>query len=40
VTGDKHMQAEGKMDKAKGDAHVAFGGAVEAARRAPSRNMP
>jgi uncharacterized protein YjbJ (UPF0337 family) len=40
VTGDKHMQAEGKMDKAKGDAHIAFGDAEEAARRAPSWNKP
>jgi uncharacterized protein YjbJ (UPF0337 family) len=40
VTGDKHLQAEGKMDKAEGDSHVAFGDAVEVARRAPSWNRP
>jgi uncharacterized protein YjbJ (UPF0337 family) len=40
VTGDKRMQAEGKMDKAKGDAHIAFGDAEETARRAPSWNKP
>ena len=40
VTGGKYLQAEGKMDKAERDAHVAFGDAVEVARRAPSWNRP
>ena len=34
VTGDKKMQAEGKMDKAKGAAHNAVGDAKDTARDA------
>jgi uncharacterized protein YjbJ (UPF0337 family) len=34
VTGDKKMQAEGKMDKAKGAAHAAVGDAKDTARDA------
>ena len=34
VTGDKELQAEGKMDKAKGAAHSAVGDAKDAAKRA------
>ena len=34
VTGDKKMQAEGKMDKAKGAAHDAVGDAKDTARDA------
>jgi uncharacterized protein YjbJ (UPF0337 family) len=33
VTGDKQMQAEGKMDKAKGEAHQALGDIKDAARK-------
>ncbi len=33
MTGDKGMQAEGKMDKAKGDIHNTLGDAKDAARR-------
>jgi uncharacterized protein YjbJ (UPF0337 family) len=33
VTGDKQMQAEGKIDKAKGAAHSAVGDAKDAVRR-------
>ena len=32
MTGDKQMQAEGKMDKAKGAAHEAVGNAKDAIR--------
>jgi uncharacterized protein YjbJ (UPF0337 family) len=34
MTGDKEMQAEGKMDKAKGTAHNADGDAKDTARDA------
>ena len=34
VTGDKELQAEGKMDKAKGAAHSATGDAKDAVKRA------
>ncbi len=34
MTGDKEMQAEGKIDKAKGAAHQAAGDVKDAARRA------
>lgn len=34
VTGDKELQAEGKMDKAKGSAHKAAGDVKDAARKA------
>ena len=34
LTGDKQMQAEGKIDKAKGAAHEALGDAKDAVRRA------
>ena len=36
VTGDKELQAEGKMDKAKGAAHSAVGDAKDAVKRAAS----
>lgn len=36
MMGDKQLQAEGKMDKAKGAMHSAVGDAEEIARRAPS----
>lgn len=32
VTGDEKMQAEGKLDKAKGEAHNAAGDAKDAVR--------
>nr|WP_256806202.1 CsbD family protein [Bradyrhizobium sp. Bra64] len=34
LTGDKDLQAEGKMDKAKGAAHNAAGDVKDAAREA------
>jgi uncharacterized protein YjbJ (UPF0337 family) len=34
LTGDKQMQAEGKLDKAKGAARQAVGDVKDAARRA------
>jgi uncharacterized protein YjbJ (UPF0337 family) len=34
LTGDLNMQAEGKMDKAKGAAHEALGDAKDAVNRA------
>jgi uncharacterized protein YjbJ (UPF0337 family) len=34
VTGDKELQAEGKMDKAKGGAHSAVGDVKDAVRNA------
>ena len=34
MTGDKGLQAEGKMDKAKGAVHNAVGDAKDAAKRA------
>ena len=34
VTGDKELQAEGKMDKAKGAAHSAVGDVKDAVKRA------
>ena len=34
MTGDKKMQAEGKFDKAKGEAHNVAGDVKDAARRA------
>jgi uncharacterized protein YjbJ (UPF0337 family) len=34
LTGDKEMQAEGKIDKAKGSAHNAVGDVKDAARNA------
>ena len=36
VTGDKELQAEGKMDKAKGSAHNVAGDAKDAVKRATS----
>ena len=33
VTGDKELQAEGKMDKAKGSAHKAAGDVKDALRK-------
>ena len=33
VTGDKELQAEGKMDKAKGSAHNAAGDVKDAVRK-------
>lgn len=32
LTGDKELQSEGKVDKAKGDAHNAAGNVKDAAR--------
>ena len=34
VTGDKELQAEGKMDKAKGAVHSAVGDAKDAVKKA------
>lgn len=34
ISGDKELQAEGKMDKAKGAAHKTVGDAKDAARKA------
>ncbi len=34
LTGDKQMQAEGKFDKVKGDAHNAVGDLKDTVRRA------
>ena len=34
LTGDKELQAQGKMDKAKGAAHSAVGDAKDAVKRA------
>jgi uncharacterized protein YjbJ (UPF0337 family) len=34
LTGDKELQAEGKMDKAKGAAHSAVGDAKDAVKKA------
>jgi uncharacterized protein YjbJ (UPF0337 family) len=34
LTGDKKLQAEGKMDKAKGEAREAVGDAMDAIRHA------
>ena len=34
LTGDKELQAEGKMDKAKGAAHSAVGDVKDAVKRA------
>ena len=34
MTGDKSLEAEGKMDKAKGSAHKAAGDAKDAVRKA------
>jgi uncharacterized protein YjbJ (UPF0337 family) len=36
ITGDKELQAEGKMDKAKGAAHNAVGDAKDAVKKAAS----
>jgi uncharacterized protein YjbJ (UPF0337 family) len=36
VTGDKELQAEGKMDKAKGAAHSAAGDVKDAIKKAAS----
>jgi uncharacterized protein YjbJ (UPF0337 family) len=36
VTGDKELQAEGKMDKAKGAAHSAAGDVKDAVKKAAS----
>ena len=36
ATGDKELQAEGKLDKAKGAAHSAVGDAKDAVRKAAS----
>jgi uncharacterized protein YjbJ (UPF0337 family) len=35
MTAEKKLQAEGKMDKAKGEARQTLGGAKDAARRTP-----
>ena len=32
ITGDRELQSEGKLDKAKGDAHHALGNVKDAAR--------
>jgi uncharacterized protein YjbJ (UPF0337 family) len=32
ITGDKELQSEGKLDKAKGSAHEALGNVKDAAR--------
>jgi uncharacterized protein YjbJ (UPF0337 family) len=37
VMGDKELQAEGKMDKAKGAAHSAVGDAKDAVRHATGK---
>lgn len=37
MTGDKGLQAEGKMDKAKGAAHTAVGDVKDAVKRSPDR---
>ena len=37
VTGDKELQAEGKVDKAKGAAHEAIGDVKDAARKASEK---
>ena len=34
MTGDKELQAEGKMDKAKGEAHKTAGDIKDAAKKA------
>jgi uncharacterized protein YjbJ (UPF0337 family) len=34
LSGDKELQGEGKLDKAKGDAHISIGNAKNAARSA------
>jgi uncharacterized protein YjbJ (UPF0337 family) len=34
ITGDKELQAEGKLDKAKGAAHSAIGDAKDAVKHA------
>ena len=34
ITGDKKLQSEGKLDKAKGSAHEAVGDAKDAFRKA------
>ena len=34
VTGDKSLEAEGKLDKAKGEAHKTAGDVKDAARKA------
>jgi uncharacterized protein YjbJ (UPF0337 family) len=33
ITGDKELEAEGKLDKAKGDVHNAAGNVKDAARK-------
>jgi uncharacterized protein YjbJ (UPF0337 family) len=33
ITGDKELQSEGKLDKAKGDVHNAVGDVKDAARK-------
>jgi hypothetical protein len=40
ATGDTKTQAEGKMDKAKGSAQSAMGGAKDAAATRPTRARP
>jgi uncharacterized protein YjbJ (UPF0337 family) len=40
ITGDRGLQAEGKMDKAKGAAHNAVGDAKDAVRKAADRLKP
>jgi uncharacterized protein YjbJ (UPF0337 family) len=37
LTGDKQMQAEGKLDKAKGEARSAVGDVKDAVRRSTKR---
>ena len=39
VTGDKELQSEGKLDKAKGDAHNAAGNIKDAARESNQITM-
>ena len=38
LTGDKELQAEGKMDKAKGAAHSAVGDAKDAVKTAVNKS--
>ncbi len=40
LTGDKKLEAEGKMDKAKGAAREFIGDAKDAARRADKADKP
>jgi uncharacterized protein YjbJ (UPF0337 family) len=40
VTGDKELQSEGKMDKAKGDAHKVAGDVKDAVKNATEWRRP